>query len=223
MTALGGTDSWPRQLETVLNKRQPGKTFKIINKGRVEGDTAFIMSHLEEYMDAYSPDIIAVMAGINEEGVLFYEGIDERESFLFKHCKAYKVLRIMWQQLTGSAERFSSPDEMYTNPATRRNFQAMAGIIGTRGGRLVVVQYPLRRLAPLEELFEGKNDIIFVDTEQVFREALNESSYEIYFKDRFGGDFGHCTRKGNRLLAETIGGAILSGEAAAGKETDSQP
>ena len=68
----------------------------------------------------------------------------------------------------------------------------------------------MRNIKPLKNIFQGKADgIIFVDNEKIFKEALNVSSYRDYFVDMFGGDFGHCTEPGNRLLAENIGNTIL--------------
>jgi hypothetical protein len=43
----------------------------------------------------------------------------------------------------------------------------------------------------------------------VFRDAVRKDSYNEYFRDAIGGDFGHCTDKGNRLLAENIASTIL--------------
>jgi hypothetical protein len=48
-----------------------------------------------------------------------------------------------------------------------------------------------------------------VDNEKIFRDAVKKDKSSIYFNDMFGGDFGHCTDKGNRLLAENIANAIL--------------
>jgi hypothetical protein len=56
------------------------------------------------------------------------------------------------------------------------------------------------------EPYEG---VIFVDNERVFKEALKKGEYRDYFSDTFAGDFGHCTEKGNRLLAENIANVIL--------------
>lgn len=41
------------------------------------------------------------------------------------------------------------------------------------------------------------------------REAVKKDGYDTYFVDRFAGDFGHCTVKGNKLLADNIAAAIL--------------
>ncbi|MFH1622153.1 MAG: hypothetical protein ABIA97_03435, partial [Candidatus Omnitrophota bacterium] len=62
---------------------------------------------------------------------------------------------------------------------------------------------------PLKKMFEDQEDVIFVSNERVFKEALKQASYKEYFTDMFAGDFGHCTQKGNRLLAENIANVIL--------------
>ena len=97
----------------------------------------------------------------------------------------------------------------YHNPVTRHNYQKLKEIVDQRGVRLVCVQYPMRNLEPLKKLFQSTEGIIFVDNEEVFKQALRSTKYEEYFTDQFGGDFGHCTPKGNRLLAENIADVIL--------------
>jgi hypothetical protein len=63
----------------------------------------------------------------------------------------------------------------------------------------------------------GENgDIIFVDNGPIFREAVRKFGYDAIFHDKFAGQFGHCTEKGNRLLAKNIAGAIAE-ELARGK------
>ncbi len=71
------------------------------------------------------------------------------------------------------------------------------------------MQYPVRNVEPLKQIFAQDEGVIFVDNESVFKEALKKVSYKEYFKDMFAGDFGHCTDKGNRLLAENIANTIF--------------
>jgi len=72
------------------------------------------------------------------------------------------------------------------------------------------VQYPMHSVASLKKIFQGvEQGIIFVDNEKIFKEAVRKSRYNEYFRDMFGGDFGHCTVKGNRLLAENIANVII--------------
>ena len=58
-------------------------------------------------------------------------------------------------------------------------------------------------------MFAATEDVVFVDNEQLFKEALHHMPYSELFTDNFGGDFGHATPKGNRLLAENIANVIL--------------
>ena len=97
----------------------------------------------------------------------------------------------------------------YYNPATRSNYQRLKDIVMHRGIRLVCVQHATRNVEPFKRLFDSTDGIIFVDNERVFKEALMRGRYEDYFADRFAGDFGHGTPKGNRLLAENIANTIL--------------
>ena len=92
---------------------------------------------------------------------------------------------------------------------TINNYRKLKEILDKRAIQLVCVQYPVRSVEPLKNIFKGEKGVIFVDNERVFKEALKRGSYIEYFKDSFGGDFGHCTPKGNRLLAENIANVIL--------------
>jgi len=96
----------------------------------------------------------------------------------------------------------------YTD-TTRHNYQKLRDIVLRRGIKLVCMQYPRRSLKPLKEMLGDRGGIIFVDNEKIFQEALQKGKYEDYFGDRFAGDFGHCTLKGNRLLANNIVDVLL--------------
>ena len=74
-----------------------------------------------------------------------------------------------------------------------------------RGVKFVCVQYPMRSIAPLKNIFQGREaGIVFVDNERVFKDAVQRSSIQVYFRDMFAGAFGHCTGAGNNLLAGNI-------------------
>jgi len=70
------------------------------------------------------------------------------------------------------------------------------------------MQYPIRSIEPLKKMLEPHEGIIFVDNEKVFKEALKQASFDEYFTNMFIGDSGHCTSKGNRLIAENIANVI---------------
>jgi tetratricopeptide (TPR) repeat protein len=97
-----------------------------------------------------------------------------------------------------------------SNPMTTRNYRRLKELLDAKGIRLVCVQYPMESVAPLRRIFAGNEDeLLFVDNEAIFRKAVTRDSYARYFRDLFGGDFGHCTPEGNQLLAENIASSIL--------------
>jgi tetratricopeptide (TPR) repeat protein len=94
---------------------------------------------------------------------------------------------------------------------TVNNYRKLKEILDRKGIKLVCVQYPMHSVEPLKKIFGKDEGVIFVDNESVFKEALKKSGYKYkeYFRDMFGGDFGHCTPKGNMLLAQNIANVIL--------------
>lgn len=97
----------------------------------------------------------------------------------------------------------------YYSELTSNNYKKIKAILDAHKIKLVCVQYPLRSIENLKGIFYGENNIIFVDNEFSFKNALKKMSYEDLFNDLFAGDFGHCSQAGNKLLAENIANVIL--------------
>jgi tetratricopeptide (TPR) repeat protein len=407
-TAIGGNDSYPSQLEEILNQRHIGITFSVINKGVVAINSITILSQLEDNLDRYRPDLVTAMMGDNDRYVKYYEDIPETNTFLFNSFRTYRLARLLWMHIINKIKKkgqleysllglkecyaqqlnprqieaslkktaesqpksdkayfelgrfysqqrnFSKAEEalnkaielnsgnelaylelsgvylvqgkfsscgeilkkvieinpkndsaylqlgknyifmkkynqceeplkkatvlnpknhmayfelgklyMYKgdlieaekmfkktielnpeteachnlillyemkgeskaaqkysailnklkpeqcNPITASNYLKLKGILDKRGIKLVCIQYPMRSIEPLKRIFQGQDGVIFVDNERIFKDAVKKEGYRQYFTDMFGGDFGHCTPKGNRLLAENIANAIL--------------
>jgi tetratricopeptide (TPR) repeat protein len=97
----------------------------------------------------------------------------------------------------------------YYNYTVAGNYLKLKEILDKRGIRLVCVQYPMRNIEPLKNIFRQDEGIVFVDNESIFKQAIQRAGRKEYFVDMFGGDFGHCTEKGNQLLAQNIADTIL--------------
>lgn len=95
------------------------------------------------------------------------------------------------------------------SPQTHKNYQMLKKISTQKNIRLIVVQYPLRDIEPLEKMLAPAGITIFVNNKEIFEEGIAKSNYDDYFTDRFAVDFGHCTAKGNRLLAENIARVMM--------------
>jgi tetratricopeptide (TPR) repeat protein len=125
--------------------------------------------------------------------------------------RGYGVLASLYRQMNkaGLVEEYNKKLINTSKHTTVDNYQRVKVILDKRGIRLVCVQYPMRSVKPLKKIFEGQQGVIFVDNEKVFKYAVSRQGYKEYFRDLFGGDFGHCTDKGNKLLAKNIANAIL--------------
>ncbi len=67
MTALGGEESYSKQLEKILNNaKKTNKKIRVINEGVVRTDSSDILLNLKENIIDYKPDIVIVMTGIND-------------------------------------------------------------------------------------------------------------------------------------------------------------
>jgi len=97
----------------------------------------------------------------------------------------------------------------YYLPITVTNYIKLKDILTKENIQLVCVQYPILSVGPLRNIFKDIEGMFFVDNEGVFKDALKEGNPDEYFTDMFAGDFGHCTYKGNRLLAQSIADTIL--------------
>ena len=92
----------------------------------------------------------------------------------------------------------------------RENYRQVKTMVSQAGLKLVAVQYPLRPSADLKQMLEADPAVLFVDNQQIFQDAVSREGYDEYFTDRFAGDFGHCTAKGNQLLANNIAQVIAT-------------
>lgn len=204
-TAIGGKESWPGQLEEVLNDRNPGKDFCVINKGVVLIDSGGIWSSLEKSLSEYDPHMIIIMAGLNDAKKDLSKSLFGKIKHRLHILKTYRLAEQFWPAIFhANPIDYDNTEKAYKDSETIDNFNKIKNLSDAREIKLVIMQYPLRAIEPLKDIFHSGNDVIYVDNEDLFKEALREGDFEDYFADRFAGDFGHCTKKGNRMIAENI-------------------
>ena len=130
--------------------------------------------------------------------------------------KAYAALKSIYIEMRDLelAEKYNQKVKelglKYYPSVKASNYLKLKEVLDKRGITYVCVQYPTRNIEPLKKVFQDNDKgIIFVDNEKIFKDVLGQGKYTDYFTDFFGGDFGHCTDKGNKLLAENIAKVIL--------------
>ncbi|MDD3347620.1 MAG: tetratricopeptide repeat protein [Oscillibacter sp.] len=97
----------------------------------------------------------------------------------------------------------------YYCPGTKKNFIQLYNILKQRGIKLVCMQYPMRDVASLRQVFDADHDVVFVSNEDNFRQALEKYKFNELFEDHFAGDFGHATRLGNSLIAKRLADELM--------------
>ncbi|MDD5027394.1 MAG: tetratricopeptide repeat protein [Candidatus Omnitrophica bacterium] len=128
---------------------------------------------------------------------------------------AYRALESLYKEMDEKelAEEYSKKVSRLAlneySPVAVTSYRKLKKILDKRGIRLICMQYPMRNIEPLKKIFIEQNGIIFIDNEKIFKEAIARRDYRDYFIDMFAGDFGHCTVRGNELLAENIANVII--------------
>ena len=102
-TAFGGENSYPRQLERILNEKIKSAKFVVINKGLPGVDTSLIISQLEHYLNSYRPDMVIAMMGINDDDFGGYLSLNSRFlrlKALINESRVYKLFKVLRARLS---------------------------------------------------------------------------------------------------------------------------
>lgn len=94
-------------------------------------------------------------------------------------------------------------------PVTIRYYNEIVDVISLKSLPLICMQYPMRDIESLKDIFWLDYPIIFVENKTNFEEGLKEGDYFEFFSDSFAEDFGHCTYRGNNLIAKNLAEVIL--------------
>jgi hypothetical protein len=140
------------------------------------------------------------MAGIND---IKQDRKEEGGLSVLTELKTFDFIKRLIPQLFNKAEYIDEKD-IAEHKDVRNNYRRIKKTADSLGAKLAVMQYPLRNVDPLKNIFEEEEGVIFISNEENFEKKVKENGYEEYFVDKFGGDFGHCTDKGNYIIAESV-------------------
>jgi tetratricopeptide (TPR) repeat protein len=179
--------------------------FKRITETNPENDSAYIelgwcFKDQGKYEEAETCFKRAIEINPKNEGA--YRGL----GWCFKDQGKYEKAETYFKRVI---ELNKMRGNKYFGLMTVNNYLKLKEVLDRRNIKYVCVQYPMQDVELLKKIFEGQPDIIYVDNKKVFKEAVNKSNYGDYFIDILGGNAGHCTNKGNKLLAENIARVIL--------------
>ncbi len=125
-----------------------------------------------------------------------------------KQCQRLVEHMATFNRCIGGVKEYYQDVEMHRQneygPMTQASYEKLRQLAQTGKFDIVCMQYPGRSLEPLERMVGEGEGIYFLSNEENFKKALETERYDRIFTDCFGGDFGHCTDEGNRLIAENL-------------------
>jgi hypothetical protein len=229
-TAWGGVNSWPSQLQVILNSTQEKKIFHIINKGLTGKTTRDILRQLKDNLDKYKPDIILAMAGINDHKLMRGETKIPKKTPLnqsglvifLSQLRIYKVFKWIAEGTQSSRKldwhlsqspRWESdyalinPKATHLQRQTINNLNDMVGLATYHGVDFIYVGYALRMIDTVKNIIE--REVFYISNYQIFRDLLKRYKYDELFTDNFAKNFGHATPLGNRIIAGNVAQQLL--------------
>ena len=91
--------------------------------------------------------------------------------------------------------------EIAPNDMTFHSYDVVIDRVMAEVGTLVVIQYPVRSIEPLELMIPEQEGVFFVDNESSFKDGIRANGFNAYFVDHYAGDFGHTSELGHYLVA----------------------
>jgi len=163
----------------------------------------------------YSQTMIALARAYHK-----VEDYEKMESVVYnlsmiKDHRLYKLIAGFYSEIGKNKEALEFIDKAnkikneYSNTFTKKNYLKLYDTLERRGIPLIAMQYPMKEIESLKRIFPLDSNIIFVSNEDYFKELVKKEGYGEYFVDSFAEDFGHCTLKGNKLIAKNVAKVII--------------
>jgi lysophospholipase L1-like esterase len=164
-TAIGGENSYPYQLQEILNQRNIGVKLSVVNEGIPTGNTMAILAELEDNLNVYNPDMVIAMMGANDGGSYVHYGkisgkeVSGRQSLdLSKIFRTYRLVQFLWFQAVNKDAALRGDDSggdiadvinALTQPKSRKEVEAITQKVYQESG--LGSQYLFSAIAYLEQ------------------------------------------------------------------------
>jgi hypothetical protein len=130
-------------------------------------------------------------------------GID-KEAILREKLFIFKKLGYENDKIIELENEINKLDMKSLNKLAAINYRKVNRLILKNGAIHVAMQYPMREIEVLKKVVNNTDRTYFIDNESSFNNSISKHGYDYLFIDRFGGDFGHCSPSGNKLIAENV-------------------
>ena len=114
--SLPREDSYPAQLEVLLERSFPGRDFRVLNRGVPGVNSAFVANRLEHQILQHRPRMVLVWVGTNnrwnslETEAWNEQGPSRRIHRALLHVKLYRLARVAWFSVAGPEDGVAERD-----------------------------------------------------------------------------------------------------------------
>ncbi|PIU20465.1 MAG: hypothetical protein COT18_02130, partial [Elusimicrobia bacterium CG08_land_8_20_14_0_20_59_10] len=93
--------SYPRQLETVLQERFPGRAFRVINFGESAQNTAQLLDRLPQALGETRPDAVVLLSGINNFWNYwgYRDGTAAPRRNILDRLRIARLAKLLWREV----------------------------------------------------------------------------------------------------------------------------
>lgn len=144
ITAEGGDNAYPIQLEKYLNTKAGTAKFKVINHGIPSADSAMLLGKVRQFIAEDKPDMTVVMMGYNDRAVLQDKGRESWPNQMLRKVKVYRLGRGLLEKFVVHLQELSPRWKLRSPPMDAELLQ------GANETRPVPQQYGLMLLYAIE-------------------------------------------------------------------------
>lgn len=94
VTAFGGPDAYPHQLQEMLDAADAGRRFRVVNAAIPGTGSSAILSRLHEQLATHDPWLVTVMMGVNDYSAAFGGGEAPQRPAWMDTLDAFRVWRL---------------------------------------------------------------------------------------------------------------------------------
>lgn len=103
-TACGGQNSWPAQLQELLDRIDPGRPHVVLNGGIPGSGTTLIVREAQRHLEEFEPHIVVTMMGANDGGDFSPNlgAVAADSTGIYQTVRTARLIRLLWYQLGGA-------------------------------------------------------------------------------------------------------------------------
>ncbi len=185
LSHAGGVDSYPLQLERLLNKSQSDVIFKVINESYPAQNSNIIREKIDEWINEYQPHLAVTMFGMNDDvDLVAFDQRDEPQT-LSATLNKFKVMRLtksLWKDIINHfSDESDEALSMEKNDTKEAQDQPKTGPVPPKFSSFMMQGIKLNQqgqYAPAEKIFKVLSQTNFDDT---FTKRSNREYYNSLF------------------------------------------